>query len=261
MKKYIDLLNETINPIREKIINHEVYSVINSLEDLKIFSQHHIYAVWDFMSLLKSLQNGLTCTSVPWVPVNDGDIRYLINEIVVGEESDEDRLGNRVSHFEMYLSAMENLGADTSQMNRFLELITNGNSVNESLVFAEVAKGAANLVRETFNVIENEPLYVQAAVFTFGREDLIPDMFTQMVKKIANESPENMKDFVYYLDRHIEVDGGHHSHLALKMTSQLCGDDDQKWRRAIYKTKDALEARKQLWDGVLSEIKRASVNV
>jgi hypothetical protein len=59
----IDKINKTIEPLRQQIINHKVYSEIKDIEDLKVFMEYHVYAVWDFMSLLKTLQNNLTCTS------------------------------------------------------------------------------------------------------------------------------------------------------------------------------------------------------
>ena len=93
------------------IAHHKLYSAI---EDMRVFMQYHVYAVWDFMSLLKSLQRNLTCVNVPWFPIGDADTRYLINEIVTGEESDVDQNGIRKSHFEMYLEAMDQCGADTS---------------------------------------------------------------------------------------------------------------------------------------------------
>jgi len=70
----IDLRNE---PLRQEIINHKVYGVINNTDSLKIFMQYHVFAVWDFMSLLKSLQNNLTCNSIPWFPVCSADTRFL----------------------------------------------------------------------------------------------------------------------------------------------------------------------------------------
>ena len=92
--QFIEKINQSIEPLRQEIINHKVYSNILTLDDLKIFMQFHIYAVWDFMSLLKSLQNNLTCTSVPWFPKGSAETRHLINEIVLGEESDVDLDGN-----------------------------------------------------------------------------------------------------------------------------------------------------------------------
>src|SRR5258706_11224465 len=93
MNQHLERIKKTTEPLRQQIINHKVYSAINDIDDLKVFMQYHIFAVWDFMSLLKALQNNLTCTSVPWFPKGSADTRHLINEIVVGEESDIDYSG------------------------------------------------------------------------------------------------------------------------------------------------------------------------
>ncbi len=98
MQEHLDKIKANIEPLRQQIIHHKVYSAIRTIEDLNVFMEHHVFAVWDFMSLLKSLQNKLTCTSVPWFPRGDADSRFLINEIVVGEESDIDSHGIRKSH-------------------------------------------------------------------------------------------------------------------------------------------------------------------
>jgi hypothetical protein len=122
MNPYIKNIQTEIEPLRQEIINHKVYGVIKDIKALRIFMQYHVFAVWDFMSLLKALQNNLTCTNVPWFPVGSADTRFLINEIVVGEESDVDQNGNRISHFELYLQAMKEAQANTTIIESFLTL-------------------------------------------------------------------------------------------------------------------------------------------
>lgn len=247
-------LKNAITPLREQLIAHPLYAQITSLEDLHVFMQHHVFAVWDFMSLLKALQRALTCVEVPWVPVGSANTRYLINEIVTGEESDVDEQGNRSSHFELYLKTMEQAGADHTAMNALLNALQNGQTVSEALNKADMPQTAKSFVQHTFNVIATNKPHIEAAVFTFGREDLIPGMFISMVKEINKQFPGKVDQFLYYLERHIEVDGDHHSQLAYQMTAELCGDDENKWAEAEQAVKKALQQRINLWNGISEAI-------
>ncbi len=249
MNAQIEKLQQAIEPRRQQIINHKVYGLINNIDDLSIFMNHHIYAVWDFMSLLKALQQNLTCTNVPWFPVGSANTRYLINEIVTGEESDIDSEGNRKSHYEMYLDAMRQCGAEPVAFLNFISALKATGNINMAFNKTEPPATAREFVEHTFNVIGSGKAYLQAAVFTFGREDLIPDMFLSIVNDLNSKFPAQVSQFKYYLDRHIEVDGDHHSHLALQMTAELCGDDLQKWEEITKATITALQKRKGPWDG------------
>lgn len=243
-----------IAPWRKQVLDHPLYEGMTRIDDVRTFMESHVYAVWDFMSLLKSLQRSLTCVSHPWFPVGDADTRFLINEIVVGEESDVDENGVRKSHFEMYMQAMRQIGANIHELETFIEQLKQGHSLEEAFENANVPAYARNFVRKTMRFVEEEEVHVVAAVFTFGREDLIPGMFMALVEDLSKRFPEEMSGFTYYLQRHIEVDGDHHSHLAWQMTKNLCGQDSAKWTAAIEAVKEALTARKQLWDGVLQAI-------
>lgn len=243
-----------IEPYKKAITQHKVYSLIRKPEHLHIFMQFHVFAVWDFMSLLKSLQNELTCTTIPWFPKGNADTRFLINEIVVGEESDVDHQGVRKSHFEMYLDAMHQAGANTGAIDHFLTELSNSHDLESSLTNANVPIEAQSFVKFTFQLIESKKAYLQSAIFTFGREDLIPDMFYAIIQDLHLQAPEKMSIFKYYLERHIEVDGDHHSQLALQMTSNLCGTDTAKWEEAEKAVIEALKRRIQLWDGVYHQL-------
>ncbi len=251
---HIEQLKSQLQAARNELVNHPLYSSLHSLEHIRLFTQYHVYAVWDFMSLLKSLQQQLTCVSLPWVPRGNANTRYLINEIVLGEETDIDENGKRLSHYELYLEAMEQLGSDTRGIQQLLQDISEGSSVAVALQKQGLPNGVQDFVNYTFHVIHNEPVHVQAAVFTFGREDLIPDMFIGLVKELAQSFPGQVNIFRYYLERHIEVDGDHHSQLAMQMVSELCGDDEQKWAAATAASQEALEQRKQLWNAVLQQV-------
>jgi hypothetical protein len=250
----IKAIQDRIAGIESEIVSHPLYKSIKTVDDLKPFAEHHVFAVWDFMSILKALQNKLTCTTWPWMPVGDAETRFLINEIVVGEESDELPDGSHISHYELYLQAMEQVGADTNKIKTLLNLLQDDWSLEEALIKAEVPEGSKKFVDFTFSIINSGKAHLMAAVFTFGREDLIPDMFRALVDDLNAQFPNQLDTFKYYLDRHIEVDGDHHSHLALQMTANLCGEDAALWAEAEEAVVQALEMRKLLWDSVLVEI-------
>lgn len=247
-------LQAEVSDLRDQLANHKVYKAITTIGHLRLFMQYHVFAVWDFMSLLKSLQSALTCVRTPWVPVGTPSTRYLINEIVAGEESDVDETGSRISHFELYCRAMSEAGCDTSVINAVIAGIRQGQTVAQALKNAGAPQGAAGFVLHTFGVIDNGAVSDQAAVFTFGREDLIPDMFIELVKELAVHIPGMVNTFKYYLERHIEVDGDHHAHLAYQMTKELCGSDEAKWTAATIAVRKALEARIKLWDCIYQHI-------
>lgn len=259
MHPNIKKIQENIEPLRQQIINHKVYGEISELEDLQIFMEHHIYAVWDFMSLLKALQINLTCTTLPWFPVGDAVTRQLINEIVAGEESDVDAEGNIKSHFELYLDAMVQCGAKVEPIRNFLTSLQKGRDFDMAFELAQVPAAARDFVKSTFDTINSEKTHLQAASFTFGREDLIPNMFFSMVNDLNSTQPEKVSIFKYYLERHIEVDGDHHSHLALSMTEKLCEKDETFWAEAEATSRIALQKRIDLWDAAYAEIVKNKV--
>jgi hypothetical protein len=250
----LETLRTRIEPLRQQIVQHELYTKINTIEAIRVFMQNHVVAVWDFMSLLKSLQRELTCVSNPWLPVGSANTRYLINEIVTGEESDVDQAGNRISHFELYLKAMEQAGANKLPIQELIASIQTGTSVEQALATSSLPDAAKRFAQHTFDLIEKNQPHILAAVFTFGREDLIPDMFLSILNKIEPGSQYSIDLTKYYIERHIEVDGGHHSQLALEMTQELCGNDAQKWQEASAAVEKALASRVALWDGALSHL-------
>ncbi|HEX6525142.1 MAG TPA: DUF3050 domain-containing protein [Streptosporangiaceae bacterium] len=247
----IDRLEEQISEARQAVIKHPMYAALDSAQAIRTFQEHHVFAVWDFMSLLKSLQRNLTCVELPWVPTGPTGSRRLINDIVLVEESDE-RHDGFISHFELYLDGMTQAGADTSIIDAFIDRLRAGHPVLMAIDEAKVPEPSAEFIRLTWNLIESAPVHAQAAAFAFGREDLIPDMFQQVVG--VNERVGSLGTFVDYLARHIQVDSEEHTPMAMQMLADLCGEDHAKWAECSETINLALAARAHLWDGILAAI-------
>lgn len=247
----IEKLKDAIEPARQKVISHPLYHQLNTMDAVVTFMEYHVFAVWDFMSLLKTLQRQLTCVEVPWVPTGSTSSRRLINDIVLVEESDELGAGF-ISHFELYLDGMRQAGADATRIDAFIDLLRAGQPVLASIKEAGVPQPAAEFVTTTWEFIDSAPVHCQAAAFAFGREDLIPDMFDQVAA--LNADFGGLSTFVDYLRRHIQVDSEEHTPMAMQMLADLCGDDDRKWAECEETINLALAARTRLWDGILGTI-------
>ncbi|GAB2775332.1 hypothetical protein HNQ93_002113 [Hymenobacter luteus] len=247
-------LQEALAPARRQLVAHGVYQSLHSLADLRVFMQHHVFAVWDFMSLLKALQRELTCVEVPWVPRGNPATRRLINDIVLEEETDVDPEGNPASHFELYLRSMRECGADTAPIERLLAALAAGDPVGEALVKAQAPASVQEFVLDTFRIIESGKPHAVAAAFTFGREDVIPDMFRHLVHDLRQRFPGQLDTFTYYLDRHIQLDEEVHTPLAQQMVRELCGTNAQRWQESREVAARCMQARVALWDGIRTDL-------
>ena len=251
---YIQNLEKNLSSTRKSLINHSLYSKLDSKQKLVEFMENHVFAVWDFMSLIKALQRNLTCIEVPWIPNENRLAGRLVNEIVLAEESDVDLNGNPKSHFELYLESMIQIGASTKKIENFIFKIKTLKSYNKSIKNINISPVVKEFMDFTFNIINTNKNHVIASVFTFGREDLIPDMFIEIVKKLSINDEIKADHLIYYLERHIEIDADEHGPMALKMIEKLCGEDEIKWKEAEIASKKALEMRIKLWDYIENKI-------
>ncbi len=248
--KYIE---SQLTPLRKQLKEHSLYEQLQSVDDIRLFMSMHVFAVWDFMSLLKALQIKLTTTTIPWKPRPKASLARFINEIVHAEESDINEKGEPKSHFEMYLESMGQIDSDSTEINHLIKGLEKGNSIHSIIDALYVEDSIKEFMRFTFRVIESDKPHCIAAAFTFGREDLIPDMFIEILKQ-ADSKNTKFNKLTYYLDRHIELDGDEHGPLSLQMVEELCENDPKKIEEVLQVSKDALQHRIGLWDGIKEKI-------
>lgn len=251
----IETIYNSIRPQREILLQHPLYKKVQTVEHLHEFLESHVYAVWDFMSLLKALQSKLTCTTTPWIPIGNAEIRYLINEIVLAEETDINLEGKRQSHYEMYIDAMKAFGANTATIEHFISQVFSLQNIFVAIKQSHLHSNIKAFLGFTFSIIEQGKSHEIAAAFTFGRESLIPAMFTAILKKFQNNFPQtDLSKLIYYFQRHIQLDNDEHGPMALQMVSELCGDDAHKWKEVEEVSIQALEMRIGLWNAIEEKI-------
>lgn len=242
-----------IKKLQDELSNHPLLAggLVKDTTDLQIFMEHHVFAVWDFMSLMKSLQHHVCPSTTCWVPtrrIRSGAAR-LINEIVLAEESDIDMDGvSSITHHDLYCQAMLEVGADANTMEEWLEAVEE-NGVYWAMDEVAVPEASLRFMRKTFEFIDTGEPHIIAGAFCFGRETIIPDMFKSLTKSL-NLTELDCPKFHYYLQRHIEVDGDEHGPASIELVETLCDHDPVHIHEAEQAAIEALKARIRLWDDV-----------
>jgi Protein of unknown function (DUF3050) len=239
--------------VRKRMVQHPVFAAIRDIQSLRVFMEAHVFAVWDFMSLVKRLQRDLTCIDIPWQPPRDRQAAQLINQIVLGEETDIGPSGEPVSHLELYLGAMREVGANTAGFELFQTALAKGATLEEAFDHAAVAPFICEFTGYTLQIASRAPLLAVMASFFYGREDIIPRMFSNLLEK-WHISADQAPMFVYYLKRHIEVDGDEHGPAARTILAAATADDGLRQLEVLSAARQSIEARIRLWDGLLTSL-------
>lgn len=245
---------EKLVSLQDMLDGHPVYAGIADLQDLRLFMQHHAYSVWDFMSLVKFLQQEVAPVGWPWKPAEDPSVVRFINELVLEEECDENPFVENgfSSHFELYLGAMEEIGADTSQIRAFVANVAS-QGYEKALADPENPPASVAFTRHTFEVLASGKPHLAAAALALGREKIIPMMFRRFLAEMK-VSEEDAPRFHFYLNRHVHLDEDFHWPLSLRLLNALC-DSEEKEREAEEAARQAIEARLAFWDGVMEKLK------
>jgi Protein of unknown function (DUF3050) len=250
-----------VRPHQQLLLKHQVYENLTTLSALRTFMQMHVFAVWDNMMLLKTLQQRLTCVTIPWLPAPDPIAARLINEIILDEETESFGDGEYLSHVEFYLKAMADLGAPTQPIEHLIELLRGGMELEMALIRVAIAPGASAFVLTTWQICQGSTAGI-AAAFLSGREEISPPMFAHLLKRLDELEPVPIApDSAWCSDRlrsycqhHVGLDEAQHIPIAKKLLYRVCGQNPEAWQQAMTAATTTLVARQQLWDGILAAI-------
>jgi hypothetical protein len=244
--------------LQRELDTHPIYAEVKTLADLRVFMAHHVFAVWDFMSLIKYLQRQVAPTTTPWVPADDAAVAYFINQLVLEEESDAIETADGVehmSHFELYLRSMAEIGADAEAPRRFLERLRR-DGLDAALYDDATPLPARYFSETTFCFIREDKPHAAAAALAVGREQIIPGMFRRLLEAEGIDASD-APTFHGYLTRHIHLDEDFHGPLSMRLLERLCDGDPSRPQEAITAAQESICARIRLWDGVLEAIRAA----
>lgn len=237
--------DDELGRVRARLARHPVHLAVRDGAGLLTFMQHHGVCVLDFMSLLKRLQLELTGVGVPWTPPARGELAHFVNRLVLDEETDAAFGPHPTSHYEWYLAAMDEVGADSGPLRRLEAELRRGVAPLAALRASDLPAASVDFACTTFELAA-QPVHVVAAVFFHGREELIPELFLPLVRALrASGTPCDL--FVRYLERHVELDGEDHGPLAERLLAELPGDPAEARAAALR----ALRAREALWDAIV----------
>jgi hypothetical protein len=248
-----------LSSLRAALLDHPLYAQVASVADLRRFMEDHVFAVWDFMSLLKRLQQDMTCIRVPWFPADNAKAARLINDIVIGEETDVGPDGSYISHLALYLRAMADIGASTRQFEKFRSLVLVGIPVEAALARIGAPAHVQTFVAHTMTLANSGSTEEVLAAFFYGREDIIPEMFGRLLDTLygAKHNNDRLRHFIYYIDRHIELDGDSHGPMGRELLEDLVADSPHRGERALRAACSSIKARIGLWNGTLSKLRNS----
>lgn len=230
---------------------HSIFGAVRSMDDLRYFMSWHVFAVWDFMSLVKRLQYEFTSMSLPWTPPRRPAAARLINDIVLGEESDVMPDGSHASHFDLYLAAIREVGADTSQIESFVDLVRSNIPVDVALRLVKAPEPIQKFVLATIESAKSGSVCQVLGSFLYGREDAIPQMFETLLAEWSVPQ-EKTPVFIYYLQRHIALDGDNHGPAATRLVGDMAEGNPDLLQEIYRAGISAIEHRIALWDALNS---------
>jgi hypothetical protein len=257
-KSLMERLRTESHPAAKKVVasadqaaNHPIFGAISSLENAQKYMEFQVWCVWDFMCLAKAVQGALGTFSVPWLPPKNGALLAAINEIIQGEETDTGPDGETASHFEIYLAAMRQAGANMKPITTFTSSLSRGVPWETALGQCGAPPAAIRFVGGTIRTALG-PLPGAVASFCLGREELVPMMLDTMLRDLPQQ-PE-LELFRWYIQRHIELDSDTHGPLSSDLFDSIAGADPKTREEALTIAAWAISERTAYLDAIMENL-------
>ena len=232
--------------------DHSVYSRLTTLPAFQKFMTYQVWCVWDFMCLAKSVQIGIGCYSVPWIPPKNPSLVSLMGEIIRGEESDVGPGGEEASHFEIFIQAMDECGAESTKIKAFIDHVGAGTEVLSAMRAVDAPPAAQAFVSQTLAFCSSS-IAARIGAFSLGREELVPRMLSTLINRL-DPSQKRFKTFDWYLRRHISLDATNHAPKIAEIFRQFVGSDPALREEGLEAGLAAIRARCTYLDALEEQI-------
>lgn len=247
-----DRLHRELVAAADAVSRHPLFEALHTMEHARRFMNFHVWCVWDFMCIAKSVQLSLGCFELPWKPTRYPYELRLINKLLTSEETDLPSSGRPASHFELFLEAMAEASADTGPIKIFIHLLNTGGSVNDALYHCGADRHSATFVKRTLTSIAG-PAHVRAAILCLAREELVPRMLSSLSETFLRLG--SLAKFRQYVDRHVALDFGEHGSIGADILRSLTRPDPALLEEGIRAATQSIIWRHEYLDNILANIK------
>ncbi|WP_081210590.1 DUF3050 domain-containing protein [Salegentibacter sediminis] len=243
-------INQKFNSDLKNFRNYPIHHYINNKQQLQVFMEHQVFAVWANMSLLNSLKEEFTKTTNPWLPIGDPDLRYLINKIILQEESARNYSGNHQSKFEIYLDAMAATGANTENITNFLRHVSHGTDIFLIIAASKMPIRIKRFIKTIFDIISEGKSHKIATAFVYSQAGISALNLIKTILEIEKETTIDLKLYKYYL--HLEAESDLSS--SFEILEILCGKSMEKWKDTEAIAEIITKNQQTLMEGIETEL-------
>ena len=230
---------------------HRIYDRLHDEASLRLFVEHHVICVWIYNYLMRDLYQEIANHIQPMSSQVQKEAIRLISELVLEEEVDEQNDGTLISHMEIYLEAMQDLGADVGPIMSFFDLLESGKD------WVEAARQAhfpieSQLYFEKINVFFESPVHERAALLFYEGEPYVPDSFLNKLNVLSQTA--KTARLLEYFEKHIEGLKRPGFSAIGRLVELFCGDDEDLNAAAEARAEEAMKIRLEFWGQIAGKL-------